>query len=163
MFRVGQKAVYRGHGVGTIECIENLAVGGASQEFYVLKIHNTGAKIHVPTGAAQSVGLRSVISMSDVEQIYDVLKAPSHKSSATWNRRYRALNDKLNRGDLTEVAEVLRDLTRRRGEKELSYVEKDMLKKAHRFIVAEISAAKNMDRMVVEGELSLILMMDRPL
>jgi len=110
-FTVGQKAVYPCHGVGTIEDIEACDVGGAQQDFYVIKIHSTGAKVMVPTCAAKSVGLRSVIPMPDVAQVYEILKRPSKKSTATWNRRFRVLNDKLNTGNPVEIAEVLRDLS----------------------------------------------------
>ena len=156
-FNVGQKAVYPCHGVGTIEHIERCNIGGAEQEFYVLKIHSTGAKVMVPTRAAKTVGLRSVISAPDVEAIFDILRAPSKKSTATWNRRFRALNEKLNTGDLMEIAEVLRDLSSLKRDKDLSFGEKKMLERARNMIVSEICAARNQDRALIEGELNQIL------
>jgi CarD family transcriptional regulator len=156
-FNVGQKAVYPCHGVGTIEHIESCNIGGAEQEFYVLKIHATGAKVMVPTRAAKTVGLRSVISAPDVDAIFDILKSPSKKSTATWNRRFRALNEKLNTGDLIEIAEVLRDLSCLKQDKDLSFGEKKMLERARNMIVSEICAARNQDRALIERELNQIL------
>jgi CarD family transcriptional regulator len=158
MFGVGEKAVYPCHGVGTIENIESCEIAGTKQDFYVLKIHATGAKVMVPTRAAQTVGLRAVISPREVEKIYDILKSPSKKSTATWNRRFRALNEKLNTGNLVEIAEVLRDLSSLRHDKDLSFGEKKMLERARAMIVSEISAAKNLDRCSVETELNHILL-----
>ncbi len=157
-FRVGQKAVYPCHGVGTIENIESRDIGGGAQEFYVLKIHATGAKVMVPTRSAQTVGLRAVISAPEVERIYEILKSPSKKSNATWNRRFRALNEKLNTGDLVEIAEVLRDLSSLKNDKDLSFGEKKMLERARAMIVSEICAARNEDIHMVETELNGILM-----
>lgn len=156
-FNIGQKAVYPCHGVGTIENIESCKIAGAEQEFYVLKIHATGAKVMVPTSAAKTVGLRSVISPPDVDAIFEILRSPSKKSTATWNRRFRALNEKLNTGDLVEIAEVLRDLSSLKQDKDLSFGEKKMLERARNMIVAEICAARNQDRSLVERELNLIL------
>jgi CarD family transcriptional regulator len=159
VFRVGQKAVYPCDGVGTIENIENRSIGGQNEDFYVLKIHATGAKVMVPTRAAASVGLRSVISAPEVESIYDILKSPSKKFASTFNRRYRALTDKLNSGKLTDIAEVLRDLSCLKNTKDLSFSEKKMLERARTMIVSEICAAKDMERNMVEGEINKILLL----
>ena len=156
-FLVGQNAVYPCHGVGTIEKIESCEIGGARQDFYVLKIASTGARVMVPTRSARTVGLRAVISPPEVEKIYDILRAPSKKSKATWNRRFRALNEKLNTGGLLEIAEVLRDLSSLRSDKDLSFGEKSMLDRARNMIVAEICASKNLDRISVEMEINHIL------
>lgn len=156
-FNIGQKAVYPCHGVGTIETIESRSIGGDNQEFYVLKIQSTGAKVMVPTRSARSVGMRAVISAPEVERIYEILKSPSKRSNATWNRRFRALNEKLNTGNLVEIAEVLRDLSSLRHDKELSFGEKKMLERARSMIVSEVCAAREEDRIAIENELSTIL------
>ena len=157
-FSIGQKAVYPCHGVGTIETIEQCSVGGYSQDFYVLKIHATGAKVMVPIGSARTVGLRAVIEPPDVERVFAILKSPSRKSTTTWNRRFRALNDKLNTGNVLEIAEVLRDLSGLRSNKDLSFGEKKMLERARAMIVSEISAARGDERSEVELELNHILL-----
>lgn len=156
-FTVGEKAVYPCHGVGTIEDIEACSVGGLKQDFYVIKIHSTGAKVMVPIRAAKTVGLRSVISVPDVEKVYEILKRPSKKSSATWNRRFRTFNDLLNTGNLEKIAEVLRDLSSLSTNKELSFGEKKMLERARNMLVAEISVARNEEKSVIELELNHIL------
>lgn len=156
-FGVGEKAVYPCHGVGTVEKIESCNIGGSVQEFYVLKIQATGAKVMVPTRSARSVGMRSVISAPEVERIYEILRSPSKRSNATWNRRFRALNEKLNTGNLMEIAEVLRDLSSLRNDKELSFGEKKMLERARSMIVSEVCAARNEERNDIESELSNIL------
>ena len=112
----------------------------------------------VPTRSAQTVGLRCVISGGEVERIYEILRSPSRKSTATWNRRFRALNEKLNTGNLIEIAEVLRDLSSLRNDKDLSFGEKKMLERARNMIVSEICAARNIEKTTVEGELNHILL-----
>jgi len=156
-FCIGEKAVYPCHGVGTIEKIEASSVGGCAQEFYVIKVHSTGAKVMVPTRSAKTVGLRRVISSIDVDKVYGILRSPSKKSKVTWNRRFRVLNDKLNTGNLIEIAEVLRDLSGLSSDKELSFGEKKMLERARNMLVSEISVAREEERSVIEHELNHIL------
>lgn len=154
IFGIGQKAVYPCHGVGTIENIQACNIGGSKQNFYVIKIHSTGAKVMVPTGSAKTVGLRSVISNTEVEKVYTILQSPSKKSKATWNRRFRTLNDKLNTGKLSDIAEVLRDLASLSSDKDLSFGERKMLERARGMFVSEVSVALNKDENDVQTELN---------
>ena len=157
-FLVGQKAVYPSHGVAVIENIESCNIGGQAQDFYVLKIQGSGAKVMVPTSAARSCGLRSVIEQPEVEKIYNILKTPCKKNSSTpWNRRFRALTEKMGTGSLEDVAEVLRDLTSLQSSKELSFGEKKMLEKAQHMIVSELSAAQNKESTTIELEIRKFL------
>ena len=157
-FNVGQKAVYPCHGVGTIEGIQSCSVGGAAQNFYVVKIHSTGVKVMVPTGSAKTVGLRAIVTTPEVSRVYEILKSPSKKTTTTWNRRFRALNEKLNTGNIQEIAEVLRDLSHLSTSKELSFGEKKMFEKAKQMLVSEISLAKNLGIDLVEEELNVLLL-----
>lgn len=156
-FCVGEKAVYPCHGIGTIENIEQCNIGGSTQDFYVLKIHSTGAKVMVPTRSAKTVGLRSIITFPEVEKVFQILQSPSKKSNATWNRRFRTLNDKLNTGNLVEIAEVLRDLSSLSSDKELSFGEKKMLERAKNMLISEISVARGEEKSTTEHELNHIL------
>ncbi len=154
-FGIGQKAVYPCHGVGTIEKIQECHVGGSQQDFYVIKIHATGAKVMVPTASAKTVGLRTVTPIPDVEKVYTVLQSPSKKSKATWNRRFRMLNDKLNTGNLTDIAEVLRDLASLSADKDqLSFGERKMLERARAMFVSEVSVALEKEESDIQQDLN---------
>jgi CarD family transcriptional regulator len=141
-FSVGEKAVYPTHGVGTVETIEIKDIEGTRQEFYVIKIDATGVRVMIPTHSASTVGLRSLIDPKDVEKIFEILRNPTiRRSSMVWNRRFRALTERLNTGNIFEVSEVLRDLYCIQSSKELSFSEKKMMKKALALIVFEVCAA----------------------
>ena len=111
----------------------------------------------VPTTTTKNTGLRDVISGQEIEKIYEILRSPSRRSTATWNRRFRALNDKLNTGNLLEAAEVLRDLSSLKHDKDLSFGEKRMLEKARFMIVSEICESRSQDKSSVEVELNRFL------
>lgn len=63
--------------------------------------------------------------------------------SSNWNRRYRANMEKIKSGDIFEVAEVVRNLTIRDNDKDLSTGEKKMLDTARQILVSELVIAQN--------------------
>jgi len=145
-FRVGDMAVYPAHGVGQINSIETRKISGDEHKFYILKIMDNGMTIMVPTGNVRNVGLREVIGESEVDIVYDILKERDIAiDNQTWNRRYREYMDKIKTGSIYEVAEVLRDLSILRYQKELSFGERKMLDLARNLIVKELSVAQAMD------------------
>jgi CarD family transcriptional regulator, regulator of rRNA transcription len=62
-----------------------------------------------------------------------------------WNRRFKHNRDKMKTGDIYELAEVVRNLALRDGEKGLSTGEKQMYVKAKKILASELMYAKNMD------------------
>src|SRR5512139_2708039 len=89
-FKVGDKAVYPGHGVGEVQGIEHKEVAGQRQSFYVLRILENGMKIMIPMNKVGSVGLREIIGERDVRKVYGILREKEVSvDSTTWNRRYR--------------------------------------------------------------------------
>ncbi len=61
--------------------------------------------------------------------------------------------DKIKSGSVFEVAEVYRDLTAIKQDKELSFGERKMLDTARSLLVKEISLAKNMKEEDVERDI----------
>ena len=146
MFVTGDMAVYPAHGVGVIKAIETQTIGGVDQKFYVMKILNNDMTIMIPTANSANVGLRSIISSDEVQQVIDILMERDIKISAqTWNRRYRDYMEKIKTGSVYEVAAVLRDLYLLSNDKELSYGERKMMDTAKSLLVKEISLARKED------------------
>ncbi|MCB0407095.1 MAG: CarD family transcriptional regulator, partial [Bdellovibrionales bacterium] len=127
-FKVGDNAVYPGHGVGEVTAIETKEIMGSKHSFYSIKIIESGMKIMVPTNNAASVGLRPIISKKEASKVLDILTETNVKiDNQTWNRRYREYMEKIKTGSVYEIAEVLRDLFVLKVEKELSFGERKML------------------------------------
>jgi CarD family transcriptional regulator len=157
-FSIGDKAVYPAHGVGVIKGIESKLIGGESQDFYLVQIITSGATVMVPTTASIRMGLRKLSDEGALEGVYSILRTPRSVSQKAWNRRFREFNDKLRTGSLNDVAEVLRDLTSLRGDKTLSFGEKNMLEKALGMVVSEISAASAREESDVFEEVNRLLL-----
>jgi CarD family transcriptional regulator len=151
VFDVGEMAVYPAHGVGVIESIEQRSVGEIEQTFYVMKILNNNMVIMIPTATSKNVGLRSIISSNEVDDVFDILQEKDVEiGTQTWNRRYREYMEKIKTGSLFEVAAVLRDLYLLKEDKDLSYGERKMMDTAKGLLVKELSIAKQTEEDQVE-------------
>ena len=153
-FKVGDMAVYPGHGVGVIEGVETRDIAGTRQTFYVLKILENVMTIMVPTANADAIGMRDVIPTEEVDDIYEVLQErdiPLDKQ--TWNRRYREYMAKIKTGSPYEVARVLRDLYILKGDKNLSFGERKMFDTAKGLLVKELAVSADQPEEIVEARL----------
>lgn len=141
-FKVGDNAVYPGHGVGEVTAIETKEIMGSEHSFYSIRIIESGMKIMVPTNNAESVGLRPIISKKEAAKVLDILTETNVKiDNQTWNRRYREYMEKIKTGSVYEIAEVLRDLFVLKVDKELSFGERKMLDTARTLLLKELSLA----------------------
>lgn len=157
MFEVGDRAVYPAQGVTEIVGIDTKEIMGTSQTFYVLRVMDSDKKIMIPVNNVRNVGLRNIISDSEVDEVYDILRERDvDLNQQTWNRRYRAYVEKIKTGSPFEIAEVLRDLNLLKFHKTLSFGERKMLDTARRLLVQELAVAKATDEDAVLEELEHI-------
>ncbi len=148
-FKVGDHAVYPGHGVGRISSIEYKEILGTKHEFYSVLIIETGMKIMIPAANIKSVGLRPLISKEEAMKVVTILKDKNVKiDTQTWNRRYRDYMEKIKTGSVFEIAEVLRDLYVLKVDKELSFGEKKMLDTAKNLLLKELNLAPEVNNVV---------------
>ncbi|MBL8784036.1 MAG: CarD family transcriptional regulator [Deltaproteobacteria bacterium] len=157
-FKIGDKAVYRNHGVAVITGIETIEMYGSLQNVYVLEVMDSKRdRVMIPVDKVNSVGLRSLISQEEVDEVYEILRErPGKFDQQTWNRRQRKYTEKINTGSVYDVAEVLRDLYLLKFDKTLSFGEKRMLDRAQQLLVKELAIARDMADKDVEDELASI-------
>ena len=156
-FEVGDKAVVPSHGVGIVKEIREVDVDGAMYKMYIIKILDNGLTYSVPVDNLGANGIREVIPPEAVEKVYEVLRdqdTPAKKE--TWNRRYREYMNKIKTGDPLEVAAVLRELSKLKAEKTLSFGERKMYDQAHGLIVQEVAVARDVDEDEIRGEIEAI-------
>lgn len=158
MFKVGDLAVYPAHGVGKIESIEGKTIGGNRQEFYIMRILENEMKIMIPLQNAEAVGLRQLIASDDIPRVYEILKTKEISvNGGTWNRRYREYMEKIKTGSIYELAEVLRDLTVLKNDKELSFGERKMLDTARTLLLKELSIVLSVGEAQLEQDIASML------
>lgn len=153
-FKVGDKLVYPTQGVCVVDAIQSRKVSGCEQKFIMLTVLETSMKIMVPVVQAKSVGLRKIVDCKTAEQVYEILRDRDVVvDTQTWNRRYRDYTKKLKTGSVFEIAEVIRDLSVLKSDKELSFGERKMFDTAQGLLVKEISIAKSCPEDCVKAEL----------
>jgi CarD family transcriptional regulator len=88
--------------------------------------------------------LRKVIDEEAVKKVVKYLTSGGTEMPKNWNRRFKHNRDKMKTGDIYELAEVVRNLALRDGEKGLSTGEKQMYVKAKKILASELMYAKNL-------------------
>lgn len=150
MFQVGDRIVHPMHGAGVVEALERR--GEKKEVYYALRLFSGNLKVLVPADKADAIGVRRVISESEIVSVIKVLgKKDQGKVVLNWNHRYRANLDKIRTGNVFAVAEVVRTLMRQELRKGLSSGEKRMLESAFQILSSELVLAGKMDRSKVES------------
>jgi CarD family transcriptional regulator len=156
-FKVGDNAVYPGHGVGKVTAIETKEILGTKHTFYSINILDSGMKIMVPKNNAEAVGLRPIISRDEAKKVIEILRETNVKiDNQTWNRRYREYMEKIKTGSVYQIAEVLRDLFLLKVDKELSFGERKMLDSARTLLLRELSLATGHEELRAQDEVRAI-------
>ncbi len=137
-FKVRDKVVYPHHGAATIIKREKIEFAGEKQEYYVLQVATDQLTLRVPVDNAIERGVRPVISKNKARQVFATFKDEPQEAGANWSRWYKLLTEKINSGDIFQVAEVVRDLTYAQQVKGISPALKRMLAKARLIIVSEL-------------------------
>ena len=137
-FIVGDKVVYPHHGAATIIAVESIAFDGEGQDYYVLEVATDQLTVRVPVAKALDLGVRPVISTNVARKVFATFREEPQEAGSNWSRWYKLLTEKINSGDIFQVAEVVRDLTFAQQVKGISPALKRMLAKARLIIVSEL-------------------------
>lgn len=144
MFELGDKVVYPHHGAGTVVQKETKNVLGEDREYLTIRIIHNDMTVMVPSDNVDKAGLRKVIGEDTVEEVLGVIRGGGTKMPKNWNRRFKHNRDKMKTGDIFELAEVVRNLSIREGDKGLSTGEKQMFGKAKKILASELMYAKDL-------------------
>ena len=152
MFHVGDKVVYPMHGAGIIDGIEEKEIFGKKQSYYIMHLPLGELNVMIPTSAT-GVSLREVSSHDEAGRVLHELPTLESEEDINWNKRYRENMVKLKKGDLTEVASVVKSLLERDRQRSLSTSERKMLISAKQILVSEMVLAMGESRDVIEDKI----------
>jgi len=156
-FTVGDTVVYPHHGAATIKAIEQKTVNETTTNILVLQINQGDLIVRVPADNVDLVGVRNAISDHDLDNVFAILQQKHIDEPENWSRRYKANQEKIASGDITRVAEVVRDLHRRECNRGLSTGEKSMFTKARTILISEIALVNNTNHDTAETRLNKAL------
>jgi CarD family transcriptional regulator len=156
-FRKGDKVVYPHHGAAVIEDLVEREILGTRRTYFKLRLAHGDVTLMVPVDSTEEVGLRGVVSRREVKKVFEILKQDETHVPTNWSRRYKTNLAKLASGDIFQVAEVVRNLSRRERDKGLSAGEKHMLAKARQILISELSFAFDSTEEKAEAMLDKVL------
>lgn len=161
MFKVGDVVVYPIHGVARITEIRSERIGNSDQLCYILeteiKTANERPVIKLPVDKVESNRVRSIVGEEEVPLVIAILEKRGMKTDAqTWNRRHREYQEKMRSGSIFQAAEVYRDLSLLKENKDLSHGERRLFDQARNLLIKEISIAKRTDEREIERTLNKI-------
>ena len=150
MFEKGDKIVYPMYGAGVIQGMEEKQIDGEKMAYYVMTIPIGNLTIMISVINAGTLGIRQVSKSDEISDIISSINSRPVIMAENWNQRYKDNLQKIKTGDLSEVAEVFRNLLSREKERGLSSAEKKMLTNAKQIILSEIILSKDVSRSEAE-------------
>ncbi len=147
-FEVGSPIVHPVHGAGILKEIAKKTIRGKLMSYYVIDFpYSDLGQVMVPIDMAEKVGLRSIYNKTNIDEIFAFLSEPfteaEEEESKSFHQRYRDYLDKIQSGDLIQVAKVYRLLCRRSMLKPLGTKDKSLYETARQLLTSEIVFAKN--------------------
>src|SRR5690349_18175746 len=139
-FGPGDDVVYPGHGVGRVTGIETQRIGQHDVRLFVIHFEQDRMTLRLPLHKARTSGLRGISSLGGLERALAIFKVRAVKPRTMWNRRAVEYSAKINSGDLTSIAEVVRDLHRPAGKPDQSHSERQFYEQAMRRLITEVAA-----------------------
>jgi CarD family transcriptional regulator len=143
-FQTGETVVYPGHGVGVITAIEEQEVAGFKLELFVITFDQDRLTVRLPLAKVKSSGLRKLSDAAVVTQALDILEGRAKVKRGMWSRRATDFQERMATGQMTALAEVLRDLNRGSGQDDASYSEQQIFESAMDIMAREIAAARQL-------------------
>jgi CarD family transcriptional regulator len=156
-FKIGDRLVYPNHGVGVVERIQESLLDGFPSPCYQLRLMANNSRVMVPVRNSDRIGLRPLTRRNEVGSVFRVLENGEIEPSSDWKGRYKQNLDKMRSGRLTEIADVLKNLSWVQKQKALSFREKKMFERARYLIVSEIAQINGMAENEVEAEVDKAL------
>jgi CarD family transcriptional regulator len=138
-FRKNEFVVYPGHGVGQITAVEVQTVAGTSLEVFVIYFAKSKMKVRVPTQKLAGIGVRRLSSPAAIEQMRRTLNQSAPRSRTNWARLTKEYEAKIKSGEITALAEVVRNLHRQTATSEQSYSERQLYTAALDRLSAEVA------------------------
>ncbi len=144
-FKVGSYAVYPSHGVGKISGTETTTILDQKLNYYLIYFEKEKLSIKVPISSAGRIGLRSLVTKKQMDEVFVTLRSGVKKLKGMWSRRAQEYETKINSGDIMLLAEVIRDLTRDIDDSERSYSERIIYETAIYRLSSEYAAIYSVD------------------
>ncbi|MBO4956406.1 MAG: CarD family transcriptional regulator [Rickettsiales bacterium] len=140
--KVNDYCVYKTHGIAKIKEIKELKVAGIESKCLVLYFEKEKLTLMVPAKFKENGDIRKLCTLEDMEKVFSILRSGVKKLKGMWSRRAKEYRDKINSGDIFQIADVLKDLIRDVDEADRSYSERSIYDMAIYRLASEYAVIK---------------------
>ena len=144
IYKVKDFVVYPKHGIGQIISVEKDTIAGIEISFYRIEITKDKLILTIPTN--QQGNLRALSSINQINKAISILKGKAKVKRTMWSRRAQEYEQKINSGEIYQIAEVVRDLNKNTDMPvDQSYSERQLFEKAYDRLLGEVIAVLNIN------------------
>jgi CarD family transcriptional regulator len=143
LFEVGDKVFYPMHGAGVIEAIKEKEIQGKRQNYCMITIPSSHLDVMIPIEKMSILGVRNITDRETMNHILFDFHHTEPNAALPWKERYKLNLDKMKTGNMSDSAEVIRDLLHRSKDKSLNSSERLMLHQAQRNVISELVMIKD--------------------
>jgi len=156
IYKVKDYVVYPKHGVGQIIAIENSVIAEIEVTNYKIQITKDKLVLSIPVN--QQANLRPVSSVNQINKAISILKGKAKIRRTMWSRRAQEYDQKINSGEIYQIAEVVRDLNKNTDMPvDQSYSERQLFEKAYDRLMAEVAVSLNLENIDAKKKLDKAL------
>ena len=139
-YKAGDMVVYPAHGVGQVDGVETLTIGGIEVTLYTITFAKDRMRLKLPLQKIKTSGLRPLSTKEQMQSALQTMRGRARIKRVMWSRRAQEYEAKINSGSPVQVAEVLRDLRRNATGAENSYSERQIFQSALERLASELAA-----------------------
>ena len=137
-YKIKDYVIYPKHGIGQIVAVEKDVIAGIEINFYKIEITKDKLVLTIPTN--QQGHLRPLSSIGQVNKAIIILKGKAKIKRTMWSRRAQEYEQKINSGEIYQIAEVVRDLNKNTDMPvDQSYSERQLFEKAFERLLGEVT------------------------
>lgn len=154
MFKVGDAIVHPVRGAGVVVRVEDRRWRGDSVKYYRIELlGQPGTSLMIPVKVAETVGLRCAIPLTELKQVWRVLRADPNTLPTEHSKRYQVIEERLHVGGIFQVAEAVRDMAwRKKREGRMTTRGKQMYDEGMRLLAGEVAATRGVPMADAETE-----------
>ena len=160
---VGDKVVYPGRGPCLVGAVVQKVVCGTSASFYRLALlDDSGAEVFVPVDSFRDLHVRALLDRSEIPKLLSHLKTHARVSkdlgtAKNWRQRNQDNLKLFSSGSIFDLADVVESLTQLSRTKTLAPHQREILDRAKKLLVCEISEVMDESKSAAEARIDSIL------
>ncbi len=146
-FKVGGSVVHPAHGVGVVSEIKEMVISGRLNKYYVIEFPlNELDRVMIPIENAENLGLRCIADKGTIDECLKIIRNSDggyldDLEDESFHKRHKEYVDRVQSGDVCEVAKVFKTLYERSRDRDLGLKEKFLMERAEKMIIGEIMAS----------------------